>query len=50
MFLFPMERLDHPKLEVLGITCPGPRPGIELGSPRWEASTLEKSHSNSPYI
>ncbi len=23
------------------------RPGIELGPPRWEASTLEKSHSNS---
>jgi hypothetical protein len=23
------------------------RPGIKLGPPAWEASTLEKSHSNS---
>jgi hypothetical protein len=23
------------------------RPGIELGPPRWESSTLEKNHSNS---
>jgi hypothetical protein len=38
-----MKRLDqghfHSKLEVPRLTCPGP--------PQWEASILEKSHSNS---
>ncbi len=39
-----MKRLDqghlHPKVEL-------PRPGIEPGPLQWEASTLEKGHSNS---
>jgi hypothetical protein len=38
-----VERLDqghlHPQLEV--------RPGIKPRPPQWEASTLEKNHSNS---
>ncbi len=43
-----MKRLDqghlHPKLEVPGLTCAGreSNPGLR----RWEASTLEKSHSH----
>ncbi len=44
-----LKRLDqghlHPKLEV-----PCPRPGVEPGPPRWEASTLEKSYWNSLLI
>ncbi len=43
-----MERPDqghlHPKLEVPGLTCP------EFPPPRWEASTLAKSYSNSVII
>jgi hypothetical protein len=42
-----MKRLEghlHPKLEVPGMTCVGRE--SEPGPPRWEASTLEKSHSN----
>jgi hypothetical protein len=27
-----------------------PQPGVEPGPPRWEAITLEKSHSNSLLI
>ncbi len=49
-YLYPtMKRLDqghhHPKLEVPRLTCPSreSNPGL----PGWEASTLEKSHSNS---
>ncbi len=49
-----MDRLDqghlHLKLEVPGLTGPGTdmsRPGNESGPPRWKASALEKSHSNS---
>jgi hypothetical protein len=47
-----MKRLDqgylHPKLEVPELTCPGRKsnPGLHL----WEASILEKSHSNSLLI
>ncbi len=40
----------HPKLEVPGLTCPGweSNPASVVGG--WEASTLEKSHSNSLLI
>jgi hypothetical protein len=49
---YTMKRLDqghfHPKQKVPGLTCPGQKsnPGLEQG----EASTLEKSHSNSLLI
>ncbi len=40
-----MKRLDQGHLR--GPETDMSRPGIEPGPPRWEASTLEKSHSNS---
>jgi hypothetical protein len=47
-----MKRLDqghlHPKTR--GPRTDMSRPGIEPGRPRWEASTLEKSHLNSLLI
>ncbi len=47
-----LKRLDkshlHPKLEVLRTDMS--RPGITPGPPRWGASTLEKSYSNSLLI
>ncbi len=47
-----MERLDqghlHPKLEVPGLRCPDRESNLE--TPRSEASTLEKSDSNSLLI